>query len=278
MYAKKSLGQHFLRCGWVTQTLIEAASLAKTDTLLEIGPGTGVLTRELARHAKEVVAIEKDEKLADALADALAREEITNVRIIKGDILWLQLPQTKFGAEDDLNLVWGKNKSGYKVVANIPYYLTSRLLRLLLGGEPRPERIVLTIQKEVAERIVAKPPHMNLLALSVQAFGAPEIIKNVPASCFTPKPDVDSAIIRIAEISDRFFMENRTDPADFFGFVRRGFSQKRKQLLNTLKGEGETPKKTVADALIRLGLSPNARPEELSLQNWADLAKKIPQN
>lgn len=277
MYAKKSLGQHFLRCGWVIQTLIEAAGLTQEDSVLEIGPGTGVLTRELASRAGKVIAIEKDEMLADTLAAALEKRGAGNVEIIKGDIL--RLPQTRFRPVRDPNgpnLVWAKHPK-YKVVANIPYYLTSRLLRLLLEQDPRPERMVLTLQKEVALRIAAQPPRMNILALSVQAFGTAKIIKTVPADCFSPKPDVDSAVILISEISYRFFQKNQIAPTHFFRLIRLGFSQKRKQLLNTLGGnKGIADKKTVTEALIGLELNPQARPEELSLQNWAELAKELP--
>ncbi len=262
--ARKSLGQHFLRCRWVANTLIRAAELTKKDTVLEIGPGTGVLTQPLAQHVREVIAVEKDE----LLAEALRKKAPPNVTVVEGDILRLyrSLYRSKIGTV---------NTKAIKIVANIPYYLTSRLLRMLLERESQPELIVLTIQKEVAKRIMARPPYMNLLALSVQAFGKPEIIKTVPASCFAPAPEVDSAIIKISDVSDRFFRENGINPGPFFSFIRRGFSQKRKQLLNTLKREGGTPKKAIADVLARLNLSPDARPQELSLQNWADLMKKM---
>lgn len=261
MRAKKSLGQHFLRCPWVVNSLIRAAELTKDDTVLEIGPGTGVLTHALARHTKQVIAVEKDEQLATALAGSFNLEDIKNVEIVSGDILRLA-PKS----------VWGI----YKVVANIPYYLTSRLLRLLLEQHPQPELIVLTIQKEVAQRVISKPPHTNMLGLSVQAFGKPEIIKIVPASCFSPMPEVDSAIIKISDISDLFFRENALDKTEFFALIRRAFSQKRKLLINTLFVQHPVlDKKRITAVLDGLGLSRNARPEELSLQNWADLAKKL---
>jgi len=270
MYAKKSLGQHFLRCRWVINTLIRAAELTPKDIVLEIGPGTGILTRELARRVKEVTAVEKDERLADELAQALAHEKIRNTEILKGDILLLtQVIQAKLQAK-----LTSQNK--YKVVANIPYYLTSRLLRLLLENAPRPERIVLTIQKEVAGRILAKPPKMNLLALSVQAYATPKIIKNVPASCFTPAPEVDSAIISIRDISDRFFQENAVDKNRFFTLIRRAFSQKRKLLANSLFVQHSMLDKSKIESIVAgLGLPKNARPQELSLQNWARLAKSL---
>lgn len=281
MAAKKSLGQHFLQCVWVAHTLIAAAELTKKDTVLEIGPGNGALTRPLAAAAGRVIAVEKDEALADTLASALTREKIDNVNVAKSDILRLfptpQMPQTKFRSYrsyTDLNLVWGKKQHNYKVVANIPYYLTGRLIRLLLESPQKPSVIALTVQKEVAERMAAKPPHMNLLTLSIQAFGKPEIIKIVPASCFSPKPKVDSAIIRISDISDEFFTKNALDQNVFFRVIRGSFGQKRKQAVNsltTIAGD----KKTALEILRTAGINPKSRPEELTLEQWAEICRLI---
>ena len=280
MIAKKSLGQHFLRCGWVSDTLIATAGLTKEDTVLEIGPGTGILTRPLAAASRYVIAVEKDERLAAETAETLKKENTTNVRIITGDILKL-LP----------------NLARYdKVIANIPYYLTGRLIRLLLESPTKPSAIALTIQKEVAERMVAKPPHMNpvrsktpqasaaptrsgrtsngmnLLALGVQAFGTPKIIKIVPASCFSPKPKIDSAIIVISDISDDFFIKNAIGQDEFFALARAGFGKKRKTLANSLASVAGDKEKSLA--LIRAaGLKDTSRPEELAIDQWATLAK-----
>lgn len=263
MYAKKSLGQHFLRCGWVASTLVKTAGLGPDDTVLEIGPGTGILTRALARSVKKVIAVEKDGQLAEELRSSLARENAVTIKVISADILdlvpslaWHKL-QAELGAK-------------YKVVANIPYYLTSRLLRLLLEGSNTPELIVLTIQKEVAERLTAKPPKMNLLALSVQTLSKPEIVKKVPASCFWPKPKVDSAIIKISNISDRFFQKNSIDKEFFFEIARRAFSQKRKMLTSSLRPYlGQHP------VLAKVGLPDKARPQELDLEQWAKIVAEI---
>lgn len=292
MYAKKSLGQHFLRCNWVVQTLVKAAEVGPQDIVLEIGPGTGVLTRELARRAKKVIAVEKDEGLIKELKKSLKNEGINNVAMVSGDILkkltpnrvWFNnLTQTRLGAAGSCGPSSKLLPNSYKLIANIPYYLTSRLLRLLLEKEPRPKIIVLTIQKEVAERICAKPPQMNLLALSVQAYGKPEIIKKVPASCFYPKPGVDSAIIKISDISDRFFTgfpevglpagsppsQRKIDQKEFFKIIRLAFSQKRKTLAHTLgKPFG---RKAVEKALKKLKQPLTARPEELSPEEWTAL-------
>lgn len=250
------MGQHFLRCQWVVSTLIKAAGIGLDDTALEIGPGTGILTRALAQRANRVVAIEKDQKLAEELRGRLLKDGITNVKVVTADVLDL----LKF----DFN-----RPTDYKVVANIPYYLTSRLLRLLLEKGPRPETIVLTIQKEVAQRIAARPPKMSILAVSVQAYGKPEIIKTVPRECFSPRPEVESAIIKISEISGGFFKKHSIDEKEFFGVIRRAFSQKRKTIAHTLRGQHPMLTKALEEA----GISPQARPQELGLEDWAKIVK-----
>ena len=230
--------------------MIKTAEISASDTVLEVGSGRGELTFDLTRHAGRVIAVEKDEKLATRLREELRRRQVKNVSVIPGDILKLSSVP---------NLV------RYKAVGNIPYYLTSRLIRILLEDEPRPEMIVFTVQKEVAQKIVAKPPQMNLLALSIQAFGRPEIVKTVPASCFSPRPKVDSAIIKISDISDQFFQKNRLDGAEFFEILRRAFSQKRKLLKNSLSLNLTRP------GLVNI----RARPQELSLEQWAKIVTAI---
>lgn len=254
MKASKFLGQHFLKCQWVVATLVKAAELKKSDTVLEIGPGTGILTRALAKNAGQIIAVEKDEKLAELLH----KEKIPNVVVVTGDIL--KLLKSDFRSLE---------VNRFKMVANIPYYLTSRLFRLLLEGSYKPEFIVMTIQKEVAERICAKPPKMNLLGLSVQTYGTPQIIASVPSSCFSPRPKVDSAIIQVSDISDVFFHKNGLDKKLFFDIAKQGFSQKRKVLANTLKKfRGKEKAKNMLKEL-NLSLS---RPQELSLQDWVKIA------
>jgi len=264
MYPKRSLGQYFLKCRWVISTLIKTAEVSQKDTVLEIGPGTGILTRELAKTAGKVIAIEKDEYLAANLTQRFKKDGVKNIEIIKGDIL-------KKLSEITTNYKLQTNS--YKVVANIPYYLTARLIRLLLECEPRPERIVLTVQKEVARRITAKPPHANLLTLSVQVYGTPQIIKDVPADCFYPKPKVDSTIISISDISDGFFQKNKISMENFFEILRLGFSQKRKMLLGVLGKKLD--KQKIAAAFAATGINPKARPQELSLEQWAKLISSI---
>ena len=260
MAPKKYLGQHFLQCAWVSDALLEAAHISIEDTILEIGPGMGALTRPLAARAKKVIAIEKDEMLARSLKDMLTQEHISNVLVIAGDIRELfphslPLPDT------------------YKVVANIPYYLTSYLLRLLLESESKPRTIALTIQKEVAERACATAPHANLLGLSIQAYGTPQFIKVVPADCFMPKPKVDSAILLISDISDIFFKDNRLTEDAFFTFIRKAFSQKRKTLINTIASREE--KERVKHIFKKLKIPPNIRPEAIPLRLWPRIISAI---
>ena len=263
--AKKSLGQHFLTCNWAVEKCLESAELHPQDVVLEIGPGGGVLTRAIAPKVTRVIAIEKDEILASALAAQLNKEGIMNVTIIRDDILRLLSranPETEALPKK------------YKIIANIPYYLTARLLRIVFESKFLPELMVITIQKEVAERIIARPPHTNLLALSVQVFGKPEIIQIIPASCFVPKPKVESATIKISHISTDFFKKNHLEKEMFFLVARTGFAQKRKTLLNTLGVL--VPKPRLKRILLDNGLNPAIRAEALSLTNWALLIKRLP--
>lgn len=259
MKPKKSLGQNFLVCRWVADTMIHSAGITNKDAVFEIGPGAGALTRPLARAARRVIAIEKDEALASKLRESLKRDGISNVEIIEGDIL-------KFPKETV------KPFHTLTIVANIPYYLTSRLFRYFLESAPRPKTIVFTVQKEVAERIVAHPPDMNLLALSIQAFGKAEKIKNVPRECFSPRPGIDSAIIRVSDISDEFFRKNTISPERFFSLARAAFGKKRKMLSSSLKRI--VPPETFECA----GVNKNARPQELGVEEWGRLARSLSKN
>src|SRR3989344_2507008 len=255
-FRAKRLGQHFLRSEATLRKIIAAAELSPDETVLEIGPGTGILTRALAVRAKHIVAVEKDAGLCRTLEDALKKENITNVRLISADIL-----KTAFG---ELGL-----PERYAVVANIPYYLTSRLIRKLLEMENPPSRILLTVQKEVAERITAKPPDMSLLAVAAQVYAKPELLFTIPASAFSPPPKVDSAFIRIADISKRFFVESRIGEEEFFSLVRQAFQHKRKQLASSLAKT--CPPAAIRRVLAAHNLPPMARPQELAPPVWAAL-------
>jgi len=257
----KLLGQNFLISQDSLKKIIETAELSLDDTIIEVGAGDGTLTLAIAEKTKLVLAVEKDKKFASLLQKIIGERGIKNIIIINGDIL-------KFSPEK-----FAEKLKTYKLIGNIPYYLTSRLLRKFLAEEKlKPKEIILTVQKEVAKRIVARPPHMNLLALSVQAYGKPEIIEKIPASAFWPKPKVDSAIIKISGISDDFFVKNKIEQKKIFSIIKTAFSQKRKTLANSLsKFYGD--KKTSEEKIKKSGLAPSARPEELSLEGWMKLLR-----
>lgn len=242
VHAKKSLGQNFLVNEGVADRIIAAATLGPEDTVVEIGPGTGALTRRLAATGARVLAIEKDTRLIAPLREAFA--ETPNVTIEEGDILeW----------RPDLT------QGSYAVVANIPYYLTSHLMRHMLEEWPKPSHAILMVQSEVADRMCASPPDMNLLALSVQLFAKPSLVMRVSRGSFRPMPDVDSAVVRldIAPASKQ--------PVALLDVARKAFAHKRKQL------KGSIP----ADALERAGVSPSARPQELSVSDWERIVSAL---
>jgi 16S rRNA (adenine1518-N6/adenine1519-N6)-dimethyltransferase len=242
---KKVLGQNFLTDLNIIRKFVEIANLSKKDTVLEIGPGHGALTKELVLKAKRVIAIEKDELLAKELKEL----NIANLEIIDGDALKTE-----------------ELKGPYKVVANIPYYLTSVLIRKLLTGKNKPKEIVLMIQKEVAERICSKPPKMNILAVSVNYYATPKIITRVSRNCFWPKPKVDSAIIKIIP------NKNKKENEDlFFKIVKSGFSSPRKQLLNNLSSGLHLEKGIISKWLLDNKISPLSRAETLSIDDWEKL-------
>jgi 16S rRNA (adenine1518-N6/adenine1519-N6)-dimethyltransferase len=255
--ARKGLGQHFLIDGGVLEAIIAAAELTPDDLVVEVGPGLGILTRELARKAGGVVAIELDDKLAALLKKTLA--SFNNVTIVNGDVLKIE-PE---------GLVKGR---GYKVVANLPYYITSPVLRHFLEAEAKPEAMVVMVQKEVAEAIAAKPGDMSLLSVSVQFYGEPRIITIVPAESFYPAPKIDSAILKID-----IYPEPRVavDERGFFDTVRAGFAAPRKQLANSLaKGLGRE-KSAVLPFLQKAKIDPSRRAETLSIGEWAALQRVL---
>jgi len=254
IYPIKRLGQNFLIDKNVLRKIIEAAELSKRDVVLEVGPGIGNLTIELAKKVKKVIAVEKDKRMVEILKENL--KEFRNVEIVEGDI------------REIICEVVEKMDKNYKVVANIPYYLTSYLIRKLLGLEKKPKLIVLMVQKEVAQRICAKPPKMNLLAVSVQFYSKPEIISFVSKNCFWPRPKVDSAIIKISNIKKQ---KATKDEKLFFKIVKAGFSHPRKQLINNLFKGLKKNKKIIEEWLLNCGISPDKRAENLSIEEWKRL-------
>jgi len=253
----KWLGQNFLIDEKVLRKIIEAAELSENDIVLEVGPGIGNLTAELAKRVKKVIAIEKDKKMVEILRETL--KNFTNIEIIEGDILKINLkPYTS---------------KPYKVVANIPYYLTSPLIRKFVETvEVKPQLLVLMVQKEVAQRIVARPPAMSILAVSVQFYAKPEIISLVSKKSFWPSPKVDSAIIKISAFNQR---RKSAFNQRFFKIVRAGFSQPRKQLINNFSKGLEFDKKKVEVWLLKNKIQPNQRAETLNLEDWINLTKSF---
>ncbi len=258
--AHKGLGQNFLQDPLALETIVSAAQIQRTDTVLEIGPGLGSLTRYLAVSAKEVVAVELDEKLLPPLQAVLSPYQ--NIRLIHGDILKL--------SPKDLSL-----ESNYVVVANIPYYITSAVIRHLLESESKPRRLVLTVQKEVAQRICAEPGDMSLLALSVQVYGKPRIAASIPANAFFPAPKVDSAVLLI-DIYDSPRIKGEYLNT-FFKLIKAGFSQKRKTLRNSLSSGLHISPPEAADLLTRANLDPQRRAETLSIEEWERLGEVLTQ-
>jgi 16S rRNA (adenine1518-N6/adenine1519-N6)-dimethyltransferase len=254
----KGLGQNFLQDPTALEKIVSAAEIGPTDTVLEIGPGLGSLTRYLAASAKEVIAVELDQHLLPPLKTVLAL--YSNVRLIHGDILEL--------SPNDLIL-----ESNYVVAANIPYYITSAVIRHLLESESKPRRIVLTIQKEVAQRICEKPGDMSLLALSVQVYGNPHIAAQIPAGAFVPSPNVDSAVLTIEIYPTPLISKELREP--FFKLIKAGFSQKRKTLRNSLSSGLSISTTNAADLLSRAGIDPQRRAETLSIEEWQLLCKNM---
>lgn len=256
---KKSLGQNFLFDENVLWRIVAAAEVGPTDHVLEIGPGLGALTGLLAETAAAVTAVELDDRLLPILRDELA--SFRNVRLIHGDIL----------AHDPAALFNGP----YKVVANVPYYITGAILRHLLSAAHKPTMMVLTVQKEVAERVTAVPPHMSLLAVSVQFYGSITQTATLRAGAFWPRPDVDSAVIRLD-----LRQNSPPDPAfeaNFFRIVRAGFSQKRKQLHKNLRQLGLN--KTEIDTILaQAHIDGTRRAETLTVTEWLTLTQQFSVN
>ncbi len=264
IFPSKRLGQNFLTNEKVILEIIEAANLSKDDIVLEIGPGIGNLTQELAKRVKRVIAIEKDPRMIEILKVVL--KDFNNLEIIQGDIL--KIPLHKRSTTASLLC------KGYKVVANLPFYLTAPVIRNFLESKNPPVIMVLMVQKEVAQRICKKPPKMNLLAISVQFYAQVEIISYVSKKFFWPKPKIDSAIIKIVpnQSSLQFSPQFREK---FFKIVRAGFSHPRKQIINNLTPFLGKDKIKVKELLLKSGVNPEQRAENLNLKKWLKLTKNL---
>jgi len=264
--ARKGLGQHFLIDEEVLKLITSAAELTPTDVIMEIGPGLGVLTKELARQAGWVITIELDSKLAAILKQTLGA--FNNVTIINEDILQID-PEVLLKEQRERFSPAISSPFSYKVVANLPYYITSLVLRHFLEASLKPQIMVVMVQKEVAEAIVAEPGQMSVLSVSVQFYGQPKIISYVPARCFYPAPEVDSAILKVTLYSKP--VVDVTDETSFFRLVRAGFTTPRKQICNSLTQGLGLPKAEVLSLLGEANIVPQRRAETLTLNEWGQL-------
>ena len=251
---KQSLGQNFLVSKSELVKVVAAAELTRDSVVLEIGAGVGNLTVLLAKIAKSVTAIEIDKRFMPILHEQL--DALTHVRLIQGDILKVDL------ASLDL-------PDGYIVAANIPYFITSAIVRRLLEAKTKPSRMVLTMQKEVAQRICAKPGDLSLLALSVQVYGNPLVVDSIPASAFYPAPEVDSAVLRV-DLYPQPVIPMEKLPL-FFQLAKAGFHQKRKTLRNSLSAGMAQERSEVERILTKSAIDPMRRAETLTLEEWGIL-------
>ena len=253
----RSKGQNFLINEKIYDAIVAAADLKPEDTVLEVGPGLGFLTAKLAKTVKRVIAVELDDKLARALKDGLDAHGVKNVEVINEDILKVQ-------------------SYGYKIVANLPYNITSIFLRKFLGeAEVKPKSMTLMLQKEVAERIVAVPPKMSVLAVSVQLYAEPKIIRSVAKGNFWPAPKVDSAVINIITHNSQLITRQSIDDKKFFRLVKFGFSSKRRMLKNNLAGGLKIKSEEAEQALLAIGLNPKIRAEGLTVDDWVKLLGEL---
>jgi len=262
IYPKKSLGQSFLISEDVLKKIIEESLIEKSDSILEIGAGTGNITSHLSQNAKEVVALEKDENLCSLLRDLFLERK--NIKVVEGDAL-----------EIDISSLFLKD---YKVVSNLPYYIATPLIRKFIREEEtKPKLMTLVIQLEVAQRMVSHPPKMNYLSVITNSFSKVEMVKKISRHCFWPTPGVSSAIIKITPFKNPPFPSSLKE--DFLKIVEAGFRHPRKRIVNNLflldsqlKSKVESKKK-IASLIREVGISPDDRPERLSVESWVKLTK-----
>jgi 16S rRNA (adenine1518-N6/adenine1519-N6)-dimethyltransferase len=271
--AKKSLGQHFLNSTHVLGQIIEAAELIKGQNVLEIGPGTGILTKKLLENGAKVIAVEKDVRSVELLNEKFAPEIKTGqLTLISGDILELRgyFSGTISRSSDFPSF---SPNTTYSLIANIPYYITGAILESFLESNPQPSRAVLLVQKEVADRIMARDGKQSILSVSVRAFGEPKMVAKVAKGAFTPPPTVDSAILAINNISNKEFMARNLDAKHFFAIVRAGFAHKRKYLIRNL--EEVTESAQLQNIWKELSLDLRVRAEDLEVSDWMNIAAKV---
>ncbi len=259
--AKKSLGQNFLKSGAALSAIVTAGNIAPEDIILEIGPGKGALTEYLLKTGAKVVALEKDTELIGLLQEKFKAEiETGKLDLLEADVLEFN--------PDDLK----KYQRKYKIIANIPYYITGAIIRKFLEADNQPEQMVLLVQKEVSDRIVARDGKESILSISVKAYAEPKYIKKVSKKEFSPAPKVDSAVISIANISKKNF--KNISEARFFEILKAGFAHKRKKLLRNLELI-EKNKEKLNKIFIQNKISTDIRPEELNCEAWLHLAQEL---
>ena len=259
---RKGLGQHYLTDPNILAGIVAAAQLPPDAVVIEVGPGPGTLTAELAQKAGRLVAVELDTQLAPMLAQLYI--DTPHVHILQGDALTLTPYQL-------LNSTGGV--APYFVVGNLPYYITSALLRHYLEADPAPERMIVTLQLDVAQRIVAQPPQMSILAVAIQAYARPKIVRQLPPGAFIPPPKVNSAVLRLDRLPDPLVSSDQRQ--HFFAIVRAGFGQKRKTLRNSLSSGLNLPPHQIEDTLGAAGVSPRRRAQELDLQQWLAISEAL---
>ncbi len=253
----KSKGQNFLIDTNIVEKIIVVSNIDSKEIVMEIGPGVGVLTGELVKKAKKLIAIELDRNACNFLRAEFASEK--GFELIEQDVLRLN------------RIELGLKNLGYKVVANLPYNITSKFLRLFLEQEPKPSEMILMVQKEVAQRMVAKPGEMSLLALSAQLYSVPEILFEVSRNSFWPAPNVDSAVIRL-KLKEK--LPNISDKA-LFRIAKMGFSARRKQLHNNISAGLKISSEQAKEAIVFCGFDEKIRAQDLGVEEWIRLAKKL---
>lgn len=253
----KALGQNFLHDRKIVRRIADTAGLTQDDLVVEVGPGLGILTEELARRAGQVIAVELDSRLAEYLRGTL---RYPTVRIVEADILDVDLADLTGG-------------SRYKVVANLPYAVAAAAISHILDSDARPERMVVMVQREVAERIVARPPAMSVLAVAVQFYGEPRIAFRIGPGAFVPPPRVESAVLTIDVAAEPPLSGDDRDM--FFAVVRAGFSQRRKRLANALASGLGWSKPAVEDVLLAAGIDPDRRAETLTIAEWIAVQRAL---
>lgn len=260
LFAKKSLGQNFLISPGVVDRIVSAGDIQPGETIIEIGPGKGMLTKALLRAGAHVRAIEKDDRLIPVLSQTFA-EEITagKLEIVHGDVLETPIDFS------------GKGLEKYKVIANIPYYITGQIIRNFLSAQIKPSLMILMVQKEVATRVIARDEKESILSLSVKAYAKPELVMNVSRGNFFPIPNVDSAVIKLFDIQNPF--ADAAQEERFFEIVKAGFAQKRKKLSSNLKSV--LSEEEITTTFEKLQLDKNVRAEDVPLEKWIAIARGL---